>query len=222
MGNRAAFIDVLLASFDEICPGHGNDLFYRSYLASISDKEFEQIVLKIESGEEFLPLVIPNLSGPKMSVERNLEIARKWDVSFFQKIWMTDPADPDVVYLTPHEYFIGKIPVRRQAQTLDAGLSSPLDNSQIDQFTGQVTGISKSSAMTVPEAQILGNEQLYKTLEEFMDPRGGNNAGAQLLERAIIETGKGGLVDSDKAKGRAKSVSTGNILLTAAHLGNTL
>lgn len=223
MDPRDAFITQLMSDFDEIAPGHLMGDYYRTYLTKLSAAQMSEVVRKIENGEEYLPLVNPNLSGVVLSVDRNLKIGKKWGWNFFPRIWITDPSDPDVTYLSNPKYLVIPLPVRRQAQTSEAGLSTPLDNNQQDELTGQVTGVSKSSAMTAPEVQILGNEQLYNTLEEFLKPRGGDNKAYQAMEKSIIQTGTGTLAEARAAGTRAKSADTLSVLMKyGAHLGNTL
>ena len=222
MPNRQVFIDELMKGFDRICPGHGCAAVYVPWLKSMTEKEFNSLIDDIESGAYIIPLIVPNLSDHRLNVDRNIKLGKEWGHEFFQRIWITDPADPGVVYLSNPKYLIGEVVVRRQAQTSEAGLSTPMDNSHVDELSGAVTGLSKSSAMTSPEIQVLGNEGLYKTLEEFLGPRGGNAAAYQLLEQEIIDTGSGSLATAKKSGTRVKSVEVAGILLTAAHLGNSI
>lgn len=221
-GNRKAFVQSFLSDLELICPGHGNEVFYNDYFDRLSDKEFDQLVADIKDGTYMLPLIVPNLKKAKLNVERNLKLAEKWGHPFWQKLWLVDPADTSVQYLSNPEYLVLKVPVRRQAQTLDAGLSTPMDNNQVDEMTGQVTGASKSSAMTAPEVQILANDELYAVLEEFLKPRGGDQAAYNAIERSIIETGVGTLKQGAAVGSRPKSTETLGTRMKAAHLGNNL
>jgi hypothetical protein len=222
MANRQVFIDELMKGFDQICPGHKCAAIYVPWLKSMSDKEFQALMSDIESDKYVIPLIIPNLGKSRLNVARNLKVGKSWGYEFFERIWITDSADPTVQYLSNKKYLIGEIPVRRQSQTSEAGLSTPMDNSHVDELSGAVTGLSKSSAMTAPEIQVLGNEGLYSTLEEFLSPRGGNAAAYQLMEQEIIDTGTGSLATARKSGQRVKSVEVAGILLKAAHLGNSI
>lgn len=222
MGDRAAFIKVFLDGLEAILPKSQNVQLYETYLNELDDASFEALVQRIESGELILPLYTTLLKGPKLEVDRNLALGKKWGHDFFQQIDMTDQNDPSLTYRTPKKYLVLELPVRRQIQTLVNKLSVPKNNTHIDELTGQVTGESKGSGMTFPELQILQSKGLDATIREFYSVRGGNEEAYREFEKSIIENG-GARLDSIKSKdSRTKSTESLSILMKSAHLGNNL
>lgn len=222
MSDRKAFIDSLLKDFDSILPGHGNDKFYRDYLEGLSNAQFEQLVSAIESDEVILPLFAPNLGKAKLNIERNLSLGKKWGHEFFQQLWLTDPQDPSTTYLTPKKYLIIDLPMRRQAQTLSKKMSVPMDDTHMDDLTGQVTGDSKGSSVSFPELQMLYAHGLESTIVELIKVRGGDNEAYRQFDKAIVDTGAATLSEVTGGNTRVKSVKTLSALLKGAHLGNNL
>lgn len=222
MSNREAFINSLLKDLDSILPGHGNDKFYRNYLEGLSAAQFGQLVDSIEKDEFILPLFSPNLNKAKLSLERNLDLGKKWGHEFFQQLWLTDPLDPTTTYLTPKKYLILDLPMRRQAQTLAKKMSVPLDDTHIDDITGQASGASKGSSVSFPELQMLYAHGLDAAIVELIKVRGGDNEAYRRFDKAIVDTGAGTLTEATAGNTRVKSVETLSALLKGAHLGNTL
>lgn len=222
MSNRKAFVKTFLEGLGAILPGSDNTEFYKRYLEGLSDEAFETMVTMIENDQIVLPIWVPNLKDSKLDLDRNLKVALEWGHDFFQQLWLTDPKNPELTYLTPKKYPVIQLPMRRQAQTLEKKMSVPMHNDAIDDLTGQVVGESKGSGLTYPELQVLYSEGLEKTILEFIKLRGGDTDSYHQLDRKIVETG-GATIDEISVPGsRAKATDTLSTLLKAAHLGNNL
>lgn len=221
MGRKAA-IDQFFKDLDAAFPGHGNRPHLEAYLNGLDEAGMEQLVQRIERGEFILPLTIPNLAKVKLDQQTMLDYGKAIGHDFFEQIWMADPLDPTQTYLTPRKYLVVELPLRRQAQTLDKKMSVPLDDSNLDDLTGQPTGESKGSAISFPELQVLYSEGLEKTITELIKVRGGDIEAYTAMDREIVTTGGVELGPIEEMGTRPKTTKTLASLLTAAHLGNNL
>jgi hypothetical protein len=220
MANRAAAMAELLKFVEKILPGSDNTKIYEQQMGALTDAQFEAYMQKLASGEEILSLVCPNISKPRLSLTRNLKVAKELGHDFFQRLWLTDP-HTGTTYLTPIPYLVVDLPVRRQAQRLDKKISIPQDNNHTDVMTGQATGVSKGASLSFPELQVLYAQGLDKTLEELIKFRGGDEESYRAMNKVLIEEGSVNL-DRVRGSGRVKSTETLSTFLKAAHLSNNL
>lgn len=220
MADRSVFIESLIADLESILPGNLCTPVYRQIFEGMDDAAFERFIQRCERGY-VVPLIVPNMKGPQISIERNLQVAEEWGHAFFERIWLTDPAT-GVTHLTPKKYLVIEWPMRRQQQTLDKKMSVPKDNSHIDDLTGQVTGESKGSSVTLPELQVLFSEGLNDTIIELIKVRGGDQEAFSVFEREIIQTGEASLANVAQTGTRPKSTTTVGTFLTSSHLRNDL
>lgn len=190
-------------------------------LNGLNNKQFHAYMEKLASGEEILPYIIPNLSKERLSVDKNIKIAKKMNHSFFERLWLTDPATGDV-YLTPEEYLVIDIPVRRLQQHLHKKISIPADNKRIDELTAQPTGDSKGSKISFPELQILYSHGLNETIRELFKFRAGDEEAYRAMEREASITGTVHMDAIDDGTTRTKATVTLETLLTSAHLSNNV
>lgn len=218
--SRQAFVKQFLSDLNEIVPGTDCIKVYKEYFDSLSDAAFERLVVAMEQGF-ILPLIVPPNEYTKISVERNLDLGDKWGCPFFQQLRLTDQTTGKE-FITPLKYLIIEWQMRRQAQTLDKKSSIPLDNSQVDDLTDQVTGDSKGSRISLPELQVLNSEGLETTILEMIKIRGGDPIAQSVLERSIIEQGSATVSALKQLGTRPTSTETMSALLKAMHLGNEL
>ncbi len=219
---REAFIKQFISDTEAILPGSQNSELVDKYLRGLNDEQFEALVVAIENDETVIPLYNPVLKNPKLTVSRNLEVAKAWGVELFQQCYLTDPTVPGVTLLTPKRYPILYLPIRRQAQTIAKKMSVPMSNQSVDDLTGQVTGDSKGSALTFPELQALNAQGLTNSITEFMAVRGGNTEAYTRMEQAIIGMGSTTLTDSLQDGTRPRATETLRTLLRSAHIENNL
>jgi len=222
MGNRKAATAELLRLIDKLLPGSPNAKLYQARLARLTDQQFDAYMQRLKSGEEVLSLIAPNLDENRLSVERNLKIAKELGHEFFQQLDLTD-ATTGVVYRTPLKYLVIDLPLRRQQQLLIKKIAIPSDNRHVDDLTGQPRGESKGSSLSFPELQVLSAQGMDRAIEELIKFRGGDTRAFQAMTKAIVNTG-GVSQDAVKAQGRTlvRSTETLAILLKAMHLDNNL
>lgn len=220
MGNREAATKEIIKWVEEILPGGGNKEIYEKALSKLTNAQFDDYMKKLESGEETLSMVVPNLSKKKLDVERNLKVAKKLGHNFFERLWLTDP-HTETVYLTPIRYLVVDLPLRRQAQLLNKKITIPDSSDTADVLTGQATGPSKGASISFPELQTLHAQGLDKTIEELIKFRGGDEEAYRAMNKSLVDTGSVSL-DSIQTNSRVKSTETLSTFLKAAHIQNNL
>lgn len=192
-----------------------NYKYWKDKFASMNDKDFDDFMHYLREGKTNIHMFVPPFKVTLQTKEM-LEAAHKLGVKIMHRIWMTDP-HTGIKYLTPEEYMVLQLPVRRQQQFLDEKLSVPDNDKTIDGLTGQVTGDSKSCSITNPEIQILHARNLDATLYEFSNVRGGNIRNYAEFKRSLEETGSVKLEQLDPTN-RTRVAVMGQVLLTAMHL----
>lgn len=221
MGNRKAAMACLLENIEKLLPGSENRKLYEQQLGALSDEDFEKFINRLDSGEEVLSLIAPNLSEPKLSLERNLALAEELGHPLFQRLWLTD-AKTGRTYRTNKKYLVIDLPLRRQQQLLVKKIAIPKDNRHVDELTGQPAGDSQGSSLSFPELQVLYAQGQDRSIEELIKFRGGDVKAFQALTRFVVETG-GASQDAIKTiPTRVKSTETLSTLLKAMHLDNNL
>lgn len=221
MGNRKAATAMILKYIEQILPGSPNTAFYAKRLPEMTDKEFDQFMKNLEDGSEILTIKTPNLSKQKLSLDRNLAIAKELGHEFFQYLILTDPTTGEV-YRTPVKYLVIDVPLRRQVQLLQSKATIPENNKHVDELSGQSTGPSKGSKISFPELQVLFAQGLDSTITELIKFRGGDAKAFNAMNRAIIENGGVSIDYLSQFNTKVKSVTTLSTLLKTIHLDNTL
>lgn len=221
MSNRKAATAECLRWIDELVPGGQAVTDMKTVLDSLSDEQFDELMNKLESEEEILSIAIPNLGKDRLEVSRLLEVGKKLNHEFFERLWLTD-AKTGVTYLTPEKYLVIDLPLRRQQQLLTEKISIPDNNRHVDEMTGQVTGDSKGASLSLPELQILRSQGLDRPILEMIKVRGGDERAQRAINRQIIETGSASLDSVLGAGTRVKSTETFSTLLKGMHLNNNL
>lgn len=220
---REKAIRAFLDDLEQILPGHKNREIYETYFATLDDAAFHNLMVRLQAGELTLPLYVPNASTPRLDHEQLLKTAKLWGHRFFERVWVKDPTDPSVEYLTPKEYLTIELPFRRQAQTLKKKMSVPMSDTVIDDLTGQSTGESKGSAISLPELQVLRAEgHLDPVILELIKVRGGDAAAYRQMEKTLLETGSASLEPALRLGTLPKSTQTLSALLKSGHLANNL
>lgn len=219
--NRKAAEELIIAGVEEILPGAGNAELYREAFAQMDDEAFERFITSLENETQRLAIVAPNFTENKLSVQRNLEIGKKWGHKFFERVYV-DSMDGKQRFLTNHEYLIIELPARRQAQVLVEKISIPKSTNVIDDLTGQPSGEAASGRLSGPEVQVLAAQNLNNSLLEMLKYRGGDQKGFQAMNQAISETGDVNLEDLEAVSGEVEATVTLDTIFTSMHLSTTL
>lgn len=219
MANRAAAEKVILEWIDQLDPSGKNTTVYKALFARMSDKQFDEYMRAIESGQDFVSLISENLSDSQVTTDNNLKVAKKMGYEFFHRIWMTDPVT-GTVYLTNEKYLVVELPVRRQIQTLVNKISIPEDNRHVDDLTDQPIGASKGSSLSFPEILVLHASGHDQSIIEMIKLRGGDLKAMNAMDRQIAQTGSAKLESILPLGTKVKSTVNLATLLNAMHLAN--
>lgn len=218
--NREKAQAFILEYIDKIAPGGQNKSMYEQFFKTLTDKQFEEFMLKLENEDFTLCIIAPNFSEIKLDINKNIEIAKELGHDFFERIWV--PATQDTpAYLTPNKYMVVDLPVKRQAQILTKKITIADHNNTVDDMTGQPTGDSKGSKISYPETQVLAAIGLNESLREFLKFRGGDEGGFNAMNTIIDRTGAVKLDAIDKYSTGVKSSQTVKVFLTSMHLKTT-
>lgn len=227
MSKRKAVTDFIVKAIDDIIPGYKkNGEMLREMLESLSDSEFDDYIkgFKRDPGidhtkpRSIIPYYLPNLSNKRLSISRLFDLHGKINRSASQRLIMHDQLTGKE-YVTPHEYPIVVLPVRRQSQTVSSKSSIPTGRQPIDELTHQPIQQSKGASLTQPEIGSLAARGLDSVLYEILNVRGGNETARREFRKQLLETGSGNL-DSLSGVGTIKSIDTMAIFLNGMHLGN--
>lgn len=221
-GNRKGATEYILRNLLDMTGSEDLVDVTRAQLDALSDKEFADLMVAYEKGEDCVNIVVPNLADIDWTVERLFKLADKLGHDYFQHLWVGSPDGKSDEYLTPEKYMVLELPSRRQAQLLVKKRSIPENNKRIDNFTGQVTGDSKAAKISFPETQILRGMGLDQTLTELLKYRGGDIKGAEAMDRVMARDGKVSMASIAHLASGVESTKTLKAYLTSMHLRNTL
>lgn len=188
-GNRKRAESTLLTLIKAIAPGGHTHSIYKRMLADMDDKAFDTFMKQLESEERFLIVVAENFGNEGVTVENNLNVADNLGHNFFQKLWI-EGKDGQPTYLTPIEYMVVDLPIRRASQMLTKKISVSEDNKTVDALTGQPTGDSKGARVSYPELQVCAAMGLENSMVELMKYMGGDIKGMAAYNAMLSQTGK--------------------------------
>lgn len=192
-----------------------NTDYWKKKFDTMSDKDFDIFMHNLREGKENIHMYVPPFKV-RLQNKELIKASHELGVKLMHRIWMRD-AHTGIKYLTPEEYMVIQMPVRRQQQFLDEKLSVPDNDKTIDGLTGQVAGDSKACSFTTPEIQIFHARNLDATLFEMANVRGGNINNYAEFKRALEETGEVSLNQLDPMN-RTRVAVIGQVFLTAMHL----
>lgn len=214
--------DYILKYIAKIVSGDHNIKLYKDLFNRMTDKEFHEYMVKLKNKEITLSIIVPNGSKDiKVDINNNIKIAKELGFSFFQNIHFGKDGD-NPGYITPNEYMVIKLPVKRAAQLLDKKISIARDPNAVSSLTGQVSGDSRSSKLSGPEIQVLIGVGCKKSLIELLKIRGGDLGAGNAMEQMIIQTGNARQEDIIKYSTGVKSTDTLRNYFIAAHINSTL
>lgn len=212
----------IVDGIEEILPKSDNRQHYVDFFATLSDKQFDELLDGLEDESIVLAIVCPNLKeGTRLDTGRNLKLAENWGLELFERVWI-DPGNGEPKYLSNDRYLIIPLPLCRQAQLLTKKISVPKDNRSVNDFTGQPSGKSESSRISYPETLVLQSFGLDANLTELLKYRGGDIQGMRAMDAMISKTGAVSIDSLAHLNTEVTSTRTLYTLLTGMHLDNTL
>ena len=217
--NRVEVTKWFVDKINLLQPGNSNVAMYKEYLSSLSDVEFSELMAKLKSGDIILPYYSANLHDKDVGITEALKVGDSLGINFFQQLQITDDIS-GTTYITPERYFIVYLPIRRQSQHVDKGKSVAKNNKYTDTLTGQATGPSRTSRLSLPEIINLESAGLHSAILEFINIRGGNILGFREAKRSTLDTGQYTLKDIGELGSRPTSTATLHAFLLGMMLDN--
>lgn len=221
MTNRAKAQAFIIEYVGKVTPGTENSAIYAKIFETMSDKDFDNFMADLSSGKKMLAVILPNFAKNGVTIEHNLKIADELGHKFFQRLWI-EGKDETPTYLTPNEYLVVDLPVRRASQLLTKKISVPKHNRVIDSLTGQPTGESKGAKISYPELQVCAAMGLENSMVELMKYRGGDARGHAALNGLISKYGTASQSTLSNYASGVESTVTIKTFLLSAHLKSTL
>ena len=185
MGRKQAEEHVL-KFIAKIAPGDENITLYRNMFKRMSNVEFDDWVKALGSEKTSLQIIAPNDGNVKLSVENNMKVAKELGFNFFQHI-IVKGKEKNIKL--PVKHMVIRLPFRRTAQLVSKKIAIPSDDKHIDLTTGQVTGDSKASKITMPEIQILTAMGVKDSIIELIKYRGGDTGGRVAMNALLTKQG---------------------------------
>lgn len=221
MPNRSKAEAFIFQFLKDIEPTGYNVEQYKTVFKEMSDKDFDTYMRGLRDGTKFLVIFRPMYKAGGLTVENNLEIAKKYGLEFFENLVYTNTPD-GIDYKAPVKTLVVDLPYRRQSQTLFKKISIPDNNKVIDELTHQPTGDSRGAKISYPELQVLVGMGLDNTVSELIQYRGGDKNGFNAYNAMFMRYGNANLRTLSEYSSGVESTKTLKTYLTACHLTNTL
>lgn len=218
---QKATIDKIVEYVDKIDKTKRTGQMYRETLSALTEEQFHDYMLSLKNGEDTLYIQLPNLMEKGVTFENNLKVAKELGIDFFKKLRIVDPKTGKR-FLTNKKYCILHLPVRRQIQTIDSGISTATDDTKIDPTTGQVIMDSQAAMLSIPETFVLYSRGLNKSIVELTKIRGGDTEAMRDTYRKLEQTGSATVTEAMKLGTRAQSTVTLNNMFKAMHIDNNI
>ena len=221
MGNRKGATEFFIEKIKKLNPNSSNVKMYEDFFAACSDKEFDELMGKLERGEVILPYFVSNLNKEIIRMDKILALGDELGIDFFQRIWVTDSVS-GVRFLTPEKYLVIDMPIRRQQQHLVKGKSVVESSKFTDPLSGQAVGASRSSRISLPELMIMESSGHIDAIEELIKVRGGDIAAFREARRLTVEQGGYNLDAIASLNSRPTSTETLKAFFFGMHIDNNL
>ena len=197
---RKKATDYAVKLVQAMLPKSDNGERTRKRLEALSDKEFEELMVKFQNEEDYLQLITPvGEDDYRLDIDNLQNVADKYKINFYHKIWMY--SDDGSRELSNKKSMVLHLPVR------------------IQQATGSE---SKGGRISYPEVNNLLSMGLIKTAEEMMHFRGGSENGNRLLEQSIVKMGQASANALKPYTGQVGANKMLHSYLTAMMLKSTL
>ena len=221
-GNRKKTEEFILKYIGKIVTGNENINLYKELFSNMSDKEFHLFMEDLRDRKTTLSIIIPNGNkNIKVNVENNFKIAKELGFDFFQRLKISGSKElPD--YITPNKFLIFKLPIKRASQLLSKKVSIPEDDRSIDILTGQVTGKSRASKITLPELQLLIGMGMKDSVRELVKVRGGDIGANNAANAMLYKQGQASQRDIEQFSTGVISTKSLKAYFNSMHVRNTL
>ncbi len=216
---RRATEALILKTINTLDPSGMNGKRYEAMFAKWTDTQFASYMQGVKSKAIKIVLYVPNLKI-NLKMKDIFKAARDLDLKLFERIRLYD-STTGRYYLTPNEYPVLLLPVRRLKQFLMDKISVPESDTRIDAFSGQVVRPDKGSSISSVEMQTILSKGLKVSISELIRVRGGSIANYAEFKAQLEETGTASLnMLSEDSRARSSVVLA--TLLRSAHIDSNL
>jgi hypothetical protein len=216
---RKAVEKLILSTISTLDHTGGNTKRYKDLFDKWSDTEFHSFMSGIRDGNIKLILYVPNMKL-NLKLANIFKAAHDLNLKLFERLHLWD-STTQRYYLTPQEYPVLMLPVRRLKQFLMSKISVPNSDTKIDAFSGQVVKPDKGSSISSVEMQTILSKGLKVSIAELIRVRGGDISAYSHFRGQLEETGYASLnsIDNDS---RARSSVILGTYFRAAHIDNNI
>lgn len=181
--------DDFIKVIDGFYKGGKNVKMYKELFDSMDDDAFEAFVKELDEKGKILPFYYSNLDKERLDINQLFALSESLGIESFQRLIKTDP-ETGVKVKTAEKYLVLPAMIRRQKQHLMKGISVAKNSKYKSAITGQVMGVSRSSAISLPELFMLDAKGHDAAIKELIKVRGGDEESLREFRRSIIETGE--------------------------------
>lgn len=188
MADRKKIEEYILSYIKMVFGEDANYTFYKDIFASLDDEGFNSLMERLRDKKTILQLTNPNVSGVKLKIKTIIKACHSLGIPMNQRLKIYDE-QLDRYTMTPIDYPVLSLPVRRQIQTLEEKLSTSADDKTIDELTGQPVGRSKGSRFSFVQMHAAKARNLDESIVELIKVRGGDEQAYAEATRQIDSTG---------------------------------
>lgn len=211
----------LLDIVKQLPAGDRNVEIYKEAFAGFKEKDWQNLLEQYQAGNFIFPLFIYNMSEDRIDEKQVMEVGEKIGIQYFQHLTLTDPVTGEQ-YTTPVKYLVLDLPMRRLIQHILDKMSTAKNDNVVDHVSGQATGDSKSSSISLPELGVLNaNDLIYPALE-FVKGRGGDEKAYDEIMKQIEETGSFSMDRVSELNSKPKIVESLRFWLLGTGIDNNL
>jgi len=199
-------------------PSGYNTKRYQDKFTKMTDKEFEIWVSNIRDKKDQLVIYAPNLKN-SINATSAAALNELTGTKVFERLRLKDTTTGRT-YLTPKEYLVLPLAVRRVKQFLMHKISVPRSDKKTDLLSGQVVRPDKGSSVSLIEMQTIMDKGLDKSVIELLKIRGGDAYAYSEFTSKILEEGSVSLSDMDLASSSPRSAVITNVFFKSMHIDN--
>jgi len=190
--NRKKVEAHILEWIKKITQDEDNVNLYKDLFKSMSNEKFDKFMQSLKDGKRYLQIIVPPDSKADKSIttKRNIKLGKELGVNFYQKLEYGPGGEYKTKIKTSIPFFISDSPFRRLRQTVEKGVAVSNNTKHVDMLTGQVSGDSQASQITLPELQLLNGMGVKDILAEFLKFRGGDLGANRAMNNYLAHYGK--------------------------------
>lgn len=187
--------------------------------STLNDQEFNKLMENIRDGKVTLPFIVPHEETADFDEHAIIKDIEALGGLIEQRT--TTVSKKFGEFKSNTKKVVLDISVKRAAQTADKK-QSVSKGTKVSPISGQVTGESKSSTVTMQEKQLLQGFGLKNIVSEFDVPRGGDLGSGRAMNTLLFNTGRASLREVKEFSTGVESTQYIKALWKASHIDSTL